>query len=253
MGDTKKYPARFAAGLGKCSDNPMKPVEPLWRFVTDQCFWTLLSNASAPVELGKCVRTALGHIDEGTGEVVCEDSVGCVDVHGPAANRGTVLDPQNKVHGVRFSSNGGGVQFENTATAVIALQTLLEDPEKYGLISGSAEVELLQRKKDEYLHSMETVIKKYGSLPGCSLLEGCPSGFEYSYFAVPHLVANALGWMAMKRVETGDAKYNPYSLGIDPKTGAPVSVSLQWLNENAPRDKCFGAWAPQHGRRRRRR
>eukprot|EP00930_Biecheleria_cincta_P058363 TRINITY_DN441_c0_g1_i2.p1 TRINITY_DN441_c0_g1~~TRINITY_DN441_c0_g1_i2.p1 ORF type:complete len:559 (-),score=88.37 TRINITY_DN441_c0_g1_i2:206-1882(-) len=159
-------------------------------FITDTTFWNVLAdgdvnapNGEGPRRMAKAVGSALQEVDE-------------TDVFEGHAYRG-----------VRFTSLGSGIQWENTASAALAMAHLVETyPETLDTNPGLRE--LVQQRLDEYRSSIKAMLSKYGFMYASVHEGGSDTGIGWTYFVKPHLAATAWAGMMLVHQAGPDVSVN---------------------------------------------
>jgi len=171
-------------------------------FITDTTFWNVLAdgdvnapNGDGPRRMAKAMRSALQEVD-------------ATDVFEGQTYRG-----------VSFTSLGSGIQWENTASATLAMAHLVDKyPEALDTNPGLGE--LVQQRLDEYRNSIKSMLSKYGFMYASVHEGGSDTGIGWTYFVKPHLAATAWAGMMLMHQSGPDVNVseagNPYAVPPQP-------------------------------------
>eukprot|EP00439_Symbiodinium_sp_Y106_P069393 s678_g11.t3 len=189
FGFNTRYPQSFAMGTDgevPCDVTFMKTAVP-----ADGVFWNLLAGAEPAKERKTAAVAAALQSIEDEGLLTWDE-----DVIGNA----TGGRPEN-LRGMRFSNWGNGVQWENTAAAVMAL---LQSHEEFE--DGFSQVELTE-EIDHMRSSILKLLDTYGAVPASVLggnyqawqknehrrtfPGGSDTGIGWTYYRYPHVAATA--------------------------------------------------------------
>jgi hypothetical protein len=99
--------------------------------------------------------------------------------------------------GLRFSTAGTGIHWENTAGGLVAMQHYLE-------LNGDSSTMNLSDKIQKVSSSLSKLLQVYGAIPASIREEGSDTGMGWSYFRSNHLAATAWSGLALMGK-------NPYS------------------------------------------
>lgn len=171
-------------------------------FITDTTFWNVLADGDVnapggdgPQRMAKALGSALKEVD----------ATDTFDGH--------------TYRGVRFTSLGSGIQWENTASAALAMAHLVDTYPKT-LDTNPGLRELVQQRLDEYRNSIKLMLDKYGFLYASVHEGGSHTGIGWTYFVKPHLAATA--WAGMMLVHQSGPNAivseagNPYAVPPQP-------------------------------------
>jgi len=213
----------------------------------DAQFWNLLSDAD-PIKSRKSAS-----MDFTMKGMWATD----IDLIGNAAGggRGTVLQ------GVRFTTGGNGIQWENTGSAVMAMK-------HYQLHFADAEDPLLLSRMNAARDSLKHLLAVYGTIPASVLggniaayltndhtspyPGGSDTGIGWTYLRYPHAASTAwAGLLLMYQFdETDDVREdaNPFA---PPATTVPdPQIKTEGSRQCLPQQPPVPAWVPADGDRR---
>lgn len=171
-------------------------------FITDTTFWNVLAdgdvnapNGDGPQRMAKAMGSALKEVDE------------------------TDSFEGHTYRGVKFTSLGSGIQWENTASAALSMAHLLETyPET--LDTDPELRELIQSRLNEYRDSIKVMLSKYGFMYASVHSGGSDTGIGWTYFVKPHLAATAWAGMVLMHQSGPDVNVseagNPYAVPPQP-------------------------------------
>ncbi|CAK9084308.1 unnamed protein product [Durusdinium trenchii] len=218
FGHNERYPKSFAMGTDgavPCDTSTMKTAIP-----ADAQFWALLAGVENTKERQvSALEDSLQSVEDGGMLTTDEDLIG-------RANRSA-----GRVRGLRFTNWGNGAQWENTASAMMAMSMFQQ---KYG-VDALQGVELEDEIKG-IRRSMLRILDTYGSIPASILggnkqawkkneharefPGGSDTGIGWTYYRYPHVAANAWLGLALlhQPVEGGPVHQhaNPYAVPLKP-------------------------------------
>eukprot|EP00929_Paragymnodinium_shiwhaense_P078452 TRINITY_DN40669_c0_g3_i1.p1 TRINITY_DN40669_c0_g3~~TRINITY_DN40669_c0_g3_i1.p1 ORF type:complete len:731 (-),score=109.83 TRINITY_DN40669_c0_g3_i1:126-2318(-) len=168
----------------------------------------------------------------------------------------------DKYHGFSFSNVGWGVQWENTASGVMALITYRD---KHGSDVAGLDTNLVNMRD-----SLKRMLGRYGSVLGSSLggnlrafmkndpaaayPGGSSTGLGWNYMRYPHTAATAwTGLLLMLQSEEGevvDVRGNPYAPPTKPLADLAASTAPECLSGGAaagPKCSLHAGCASLHG------
>jgi hypothetical protein len=157
-------------------------------FVTDTTCWNVLADADSenPASLGQALKSALSEVD-------------ATDVY-----------EGEKYYGVKFSSLGQGIQWENTCSATAAMEHFLRQyPE---VVESMVMGDMLKERITLYRDSIKRMLSKYHCMYASVHPTG-DTGLGWKYLVTPHLGATAWAGMQLLHEAHGHAA-NPY--GVPP-------------------------------------
>lgn len=162
-------------------------------FIADTTFWNIAADGDAkhPQKMAAALKSALTEVD------------------------GTDEYQGHKYHGVKFTSNGIGIQWEITCSAVIGMAHFLNTyPKEVDAVPGLRR--LLRERLDAYRESVKGLVRKEGFIRGSVLTHGSDTGLGWKYPFHGHLGATA--WAGMMLVHQASVSIavneagNPYAV-----------------------------------------
>jgi len=151
----------------------------------DSVTWSIASDADR-FDIHKQLALEFALADEGEWVEAETDTVG---------NDGVGIGEMYS--GLRFSTAGTGIHWENTAGGLVAMK-------RYRELIGDSSTLHLDDKIQKVTSSLSKLLQVYGAIPASIREEGSDTGMGWSYFRTNHLAATAWSGLALM-----DA--NPYS------------------------------------------
>lgn len=230
FGHNERYPKSFAMGTDgavPCDTTTMQTAIP-----ADGQFWALLAGVEQAKERQvSALSDALQSVEDGGMLTTDEDLIG------NAQNRSA-----GSLRGLRFTNWGNGVQWENTASAMMAMVMFQEKHGDAALPGIDLKGEVKSIRK-----SMLKLADTYNAIPasvlggnkqawrknehGRQFPGGSDTGIGWSYYRYPHIASSAWLGLALLQKPSEDSPVNHHAnpYGVPQKPLPEVGSNLQCL------------------------
>lgn len=204
------------SGGAPCNTNAYASATPC-----DAQFWNFLAGADR--EPARTRSAILQALDVAGAGMLGTD----VDSIGNAEGKGK----DTVYHGLRFTNWGKGVQWENTASAVMGLIL-------YGERNAAEGPPALSNHVYEMRKSLKTMLDVYGAVLGSVLPEGTETGLRWKYFRAPHTASTAwTGLLLLFHANVGDTINHDANPLAPPSNMIPLAAASD--------TSCLPAEAPE--------
>lgn len=231
FGHNERYPKSFAMGTDgavPCDTTTMKTAIP-----ADGQFWTMLAGVERTKERQvSALSDALQSVEDGGMLTTDEDLIGNSRINRSAG----------RLRGLRFTNWGNGAQWENTASAMMAMAMFQEKHGDAALPGIDLKGEINKIRK-----SMLNLVDTYNAVPASILggnqkawrkneharefPGGSDTGIGWTYYRYPHVASSAWLGLALLQKPTEDSPVNHHAnpYGVPQKPLPEVGNNLQCL------------------------